>query len=394
MITRKLAVPLVNEKILQQAEHCYIITSCISDAGFDFVRSRIPPKCKIDLVTGLDRPVSPNVLRRILNNYSDRISARIFTRNAINANMYLFDLPFRKAVAYIGSGGLTMDGLKDQEELFWKVTNPKEIESLLSWFTSFYEFGVPLSAQLVSSYESVYSAMQRRDVASRREKEFAVTSATVNWDSINFRNQFFKREDFEALRTNGEDPKAVREMLRQLQREVEVELQRKGLFPVNEIVAGATPSADEISFPATVWISFSRSMSGFTPGFMRIDAGVTPSWFFVRLHIAGGDDVKADRVTWLHRLTNDDFCQKWFAAVTALGTGYALEVSGRRKAVESFAKDVALVEWLKTDESHVYPIMLERRFLPGDSKIRLDTVKSTLQEELMRINAVLAVSTE
>jgi hypothetical protein len=274
------------------------------------------------------------------------------------------------------------------------VTNPKEIESLLSWFTSFYEFGVPLSAQLVNSYEPVYSAMRRRDVECRREKEFAITSGTVNWDGLNFRNQFFKREDFEALQNGGEDKKAVREKLSQLQREVEVELQRQGLFAVNEILAGATSSSDETSRQAVVWISFSRSMSGFNPGFMRIDVGVSASWFFIRLHIAGGEDGEVDRVKWLHDLANDDFRQKWFATVTGLGTGYVLEVEGRRRGVETFAKDSAMVEWLKTDESHAYPISFERRFLPGDPKIRLDTIKSTVREEVLRVNGVLAMSIE
>ncbi len=54
MLIKKLAAPLINEKLLQQAEHCYIASASISEVGFDFIRSRIPPKCKMDLVTGLE----------------------------------------------------------------------------------------------------------------------------------------------------------------------------------------------------------------------------------------------------------------------------------------------------------------------------------------------------
>lgn len=382
MIIRKLAVPLINEKILQQAEHCYIATSGISEAGFDFVRSRIPPKCKIDLVTGLYHPVSPNVLRRILNNYSERITVRIYNRNTLNANMYLFDLPFRKSVAYIGSGGLTMEGLKDHEELFWKVANPKEIESLLSWFTSFYEFGTQLTTQLVDSYEPVYHAMVQRDIAFLREKDFAMTSATINWDSVNFRNQFFQREDFDALRDSVDAAGKVREKLLRIQEEVGVELQRKGLYPVNTALANS-----EDTIPAAVVTSFSRSSSGFNPGFMRIDAGVTSSWFFIRLHIGGGADAREDRLKLIDRLSADDFRQKWFASITSLA-GYVIEVAGNRRPAESFAKDIAVLDWLKTDGTHAHPIMLERRFLPGDARIRLDTMKSTFLDEVLLINEV------
>lgn len=386
MITRKLAVPLINEKILQQAEHCYIVASGISEPGFDFVRSRLAPKCKIDLVTGLDRPVSPSVLRRILNNYSERITVRIYNRNALNANMYLFDLPFRKSLAYIGSGGLTMDGLKDQEELFWKIVNPKEIESLLSWFTSFYEFGTPLTAQLVDSYEPVYHAMVQREIVSMREKEIAMASALINWDSINFRNQFFQREDFDAIRESQKAGEKVREKLLGIQEKVGIEFQRKGLYPVHTVLTEI-----EETILREVFISFSNSPSGFTPGFMRIDVGVSSSWFFVRLRMLGNADETKERMKFLEGLTDDDFRNTWFAAVKGL-SGYAIEVAGKRRPVESFAKDVLLIEWLKAQLSEAQPVTFERRFFPGDPKIRLDTIKTTFLEEVLRLNEAFATT--
>ena len=81
MLIKKLAAPLINEKLLQQAEHCYIASASVSEAGFDFIRSRIPPKCKMDMVTGLDVPTSPQVLRRIWRNYQGRITLNIYSKN-------------------------------------------------------------------------------------------------------------------------------------------------------------------------------------------------------------------------------------------------------------------------------------------------------------------------
>ena len=54
MIIKKLAVPLINEKLLQQVEHASIATAAISEAGFDFIRSRMLTKCKMDIVIGLE----------------------------------------------------------------------------------------------------------------------------------------------------------------------------------------------------------------------------------------------------------------------------------------------------------------------------------------------------
>jgi hypothetical protein len=95
MLIKKLAVPFINDKLLQQAEHCYIASAAISEAGFDFIRSRIPTKSKMEIVTGLDVPTSPEVLRRIWRNYQGRITLNIYTRNFFHANVYIFDLPFR-----------------------------------------------------------------------------------------------------------------------------------------------------------------------------------------------------------------------------------------------------------------------------------------------------------
>ncbi len=154
MIIKKLAVPLINEKILPQVEHCYIATEAVSEEGFDFIRSRIPTKTKMDIVTGVTGPTSREVLHRIWRNYQGRITLNIYTKNVFHANVYIFDLPFRKTIAFIGSGTCTLEGLKDHEELFYKITDAKEIENLKSWFTGYFEFSEPLTEKVILEYEA------------------------------------------------------------------------------------------------------------------------------------------------------------------------------------------------------------------------------------------------
>jgi hypothetical protein len=154
MIIKKLAVPLINEKLLQQVEHCYLATAAISEEGFDFIRSRIPTKSKMDIVTGLNGATSREVLHRIWRHYQGRITVNFYTKNTFHANVYLFDLPFRKTVGFVGSGTLTLEGIKDHEEIFYKVTHEKEIENLKSWFTGYYEFAEPLTEKMIQEYES------------------------------------------------------------------------------------------------------------------------------------------------------------------------------------------------------------------------------------------------
>lgn len=158
MIIKKLAVPLINEKLLQQVGHCYIATAAISEEGFDFIRSRIPTQSKMDIVTGLNGANSREVLHRIWRNYQGRITLNLYTKNIFHANVYMFDLPFRKTVAFIGSGTFTLEGIKDQEELFYKITNEKEIETLKSWFAGYHEFAEPLTEKMIQEYESAITS--------------------------------------------------------------------------------------------------------------------------------------------------------------------------------------------------------------------------------------------
>lgn len=196
MIIKKLAVPFINEKLLQQAEHCYIATASISEAGFDFIRSRIPTKTKMEIITGLEMPTAPEVLQRIWRNYQGRITLNIYTRNTFRANVYIFDLPYKKSVAFVGSGPFTLGGIKDNEELFYKVSDTKEIEKLKSWFIGYYEFAQPLTEDLIAGYSLVFPAMKRRDHISGLEKRqlIALTTGSLSWDQNRFKLQYFKRK--------------------------------------------------------------------------------------------------------------------------------------------------------------------------------------------------------
>src|SRR5689334_14109329 len=125
MIVKKLLAPLINDKILQRTEHCYIAAAGISESALDLLMSKVSIRCKVHIVTGLDLPTSPGVLRKAIDNYRERITLRIHTGNFFHANVYAFDLEFRKRIAFIGSGNFTMGGMLKHEELFYRVDTEK-----------------------------------------------------------------------------------------------------------------------------------------------------------------------------------------------------------------------------------------------------------------------------
>ena len=170
MIIKKLLAPLVNEKILSSAEHCYIATAAISESGFDFILKKLTRQCRVEIVTGLDLPSSPVVLRRILTELADRVTLRVHIGNFFHPNAYAFDLPYRKRVAFIGSGNFTTGGLKDNEELAYQIKSEKEVEEIKSWFRRYFDESNELTEELVREYEEIYALQQERLALSMREK--------------------------------------------------------------------------------------------------------------------------------------------------------------------------------------------------------------------------------
>lgn len=171
MLVKKLLARFINDKVLQNAEHCYITTDVISVAALDLFMGKVGIKCKVDIVTSLDPRTSPDVLRKILTNYPERIKLRIYTQNTIQAKVFAFDLPYRKRLAFIGSSNFTIEGLAENEELSWQISTEKEVEELKTWFTRYFEYSVALTPEIVAAYEPICQAAQERAETTNREKQ-------------------------------------------------------------------------------------------------------------------------------------------------------------------------------------------------------------------------------
>jgi len=173
MLVKKLLARFINDKVLQNAEHCYVATASISEDGFDLFMSRLPKKCHVDIVTGLDLPTDPKVLWKIVREFSDRITLRIYTRNFFHAGLYVFDMPYRKRLAFISSSHFTLGGFKDNEELSWQIDSEKSVEEAKSWFTGYFEDSMDLTEKMIQLYELVYpSIKEREDISCEEKKKF------------------------------------------------------------------------------------------------------------------------------------------------------------------------------------------------------------------------------
>lgn len=404
MIIKKLAVPFINDKLLQQVEHCYIATAAISEAGFDFIRSRIPTKSKMEIVTGLDVPTSPEVLKRIWRNYQGRIALNIYTKNFFHANVYIFDLPFRKSVAFVGSGQFTLEGIKDSEELFYKVTDVKEIEALKSWFIGYYEFGNPLSEELIQEYEYLYPTLRQRDIVSRQEKKqfIELTTAGFNWDFIKFKNQYFQKEDYFALssskaRATTPEVHAQRvssqTKLIQLHELIKKDITRMKLHAdpdASKLISSLDPTDHPDGKLQTLWLAYGRSEAELK----KLNS--TEITDFITLQIvlqqrevgvwltAKPNKGKVDRDYVSKQMYNEEYKKQFFTLLTGLGAGYWIEIAGDRKAVELFQNEDTLWEFTKADNWH-YALIIGKNYTVGDTEISSELIAPTIIKEFEKL---------
>ncbi|MEJ1240321.1 hypothetical protein WBG78_19420 [Chryseolinea sp. T2] len=410
MIIKKLAVPFINEKLLQQVEHCYIATAAISEAGFDFVRTRIPTKTKIEIITGLELPTSPAVLQRIWRNYQGRITLHIHTRNRFNANLYIFDLPYRKSVAFVGSGAFTLEGIKDNEELFYKVNDPKEIENLKSWFVGYYEFGQPLTEELIAEYEWRYPIMKQRSYAARLEREqfLDLTTPGFHWDHIKFKQQFFKKEDYLTLSSHNapfttpelQDARlTIQNKLIALHELITVHLQKLGFQSTsdpNADVSSTDPSHHPDHKLRSMWLTYRSTLSNPT----RDQSTVLDNSANIKI-VLGQKDVgvqlvigtplknKDGREYFRTRMNDVEYRKELLKLLHGQGPGSWIEIACERKNIDSLQTEDALWEFTKSDQWMYFDFIVGKNYSPDAVEISNEFIARTVLKELANISLIV-----
>lgn len=407
MLIKKLAVPLINEKILQQAEHCTIATASVSDAGFDLIAGRLSTKCKVELMTSLDAGTTPSVLNRIFKHFTDRVTLKIFSKNIFHANLYIFDLPFRKAVAFVGSGSMTLEGLKDHEEIFWKLTDPKEIESLRSWFVGYYEYASPIAESIIREYETAYPLIKQREIISRVERQQVVdlTMRGFSWDAIKFRNQFFQKDDYLVFSNsrsalNDEATRNGREVVRQKMVDLHSHIKRDiTLLKLHEsadasqLVSSIVPDDHPDQRVRYMSIAYGRrdvDLKSYRPEanlrkFMTLQYIIRQKDVGAALVVGVAGGSREDREYFQHQMNFPEYREALLKLLQSLGGGYSIEVAGERKAADSFQNADVLWEFVKGDDWRFYSFTIAQYYAPGGLALANDVIQTTIAKEFEKL---------
>ncbi|WP_028980278.1 restriction endonuclease PLD domain-containing protein [Sporocytophaga myxococcoides] len=404
MIIKKLLAPLVNNKILKEAEHCYIASGSISEPAFDLLMSNLPRHCNVDIVTGFDLPTHPNVLWKILKQYPGRVTFRIFTKNVFHSNLYIFDLPFRKRVAFVGSGSLTLGGLKDHEELSYKIDVERSVEDLKAWFRSYFDFGVDLSDKIIREYEMLYPSIVARDNATKEDmKQLTdVITGRFSLTGINFSKQYFKAEDYATL----DNSKAA--LSSQLVHHERVMLQNKMLElheqlkpylnklklhendDAEQIVSSLDPMFHYEHKVKAMWLAYGRSKKELDVykaklwDLINIQLLLKPQEFEICLSLGKPNTGTEDREYFRKEMNNEEYRKKFFDLLKSLGKDCWIEVAGEKKQSDSFEDEQALWSYTNADAIQ-YNFIIGRNYAANDAEISADNIVTSIQKEIDKL---------
>ena len=404
MIIKKLLVPFINEKILANAEHCSIAVAAISEPAFDFLMSKLPPKCKVDIVTGLDLPTDPNVLSKALEKYPNRVNFRIHTKSAFHSNVYIFDLPFRKMVAFIGSANFTLGGFKDNEELSYKTDTEKGVEEVKTWFRSYFEYAEDLTEAIITQYQEIYpSAIEREAQSNSEKREFIESvSGSFTWETANLKDQYFQEENYltfenrkAALNTQLVlfERERVQSKLLNLGEQLKpfmLKLKVHQHYDSRHIVSSMDPVFHYENRIKGMWLAYGRGKKELEEyksqpqDMIYISIIIRRNDFGIWLMPGKQNSGRQDREYFRNEMKSEEYKAKFFTMLKSLGEDYWIDVAGDKQKVSSFKTADQLLESTEKDSLN-YSFTIGRTYIPNHPDISSANILTTIQTEFMKL---------
>jgi hypothetical protein len=408
MIVKKLLAPFLNRGgILTTAENCYIASASISEPAFDLLIGKTSKKCKIYIITGLDLPTDPVVLRKVLKEYSDRVTLKVYSKNFFHPKVYAFDLPFRKRIAFIGSADFTMDGLQKNEELFWQVDNERDVEELKVWFERFFEDADELTDRLVDEYEKIYPAINEREVLSAKQKQQVIdlVAGRFNWDNSDFNTQYFKRSDFETFTDAKQhlatpeisaERRSIRTKFLELNDQLEEQLAPLGLYAHydrEQVVSGIELHDHHDKRIKSASLSYGRSKNEIkrynpeaTPkDFMNFQVILDQASIAICVMIGNPGTSKEDREFFRGEMKSPKYRLEFFKSLRHLGREYWIEIAGNKRPVLSFKDQDELWTFSKLDDWKNHTFLIGRNYQPDAQQLEQQVFPQTVIDQFQKL---------
>lgn len=365
-----------------------IAVGMITSDKFEFFLRSVPRTADIRVICGVHMATPPAVMQR-LKALTDTgsIYAQVFTGRFFHPKLYLFELD-NEQIAFVGSGNFTNGGWQANKELFVKVTEPVVMQQLVDVFREWQTAAKPINDRFLALY-----AQSFRENAPNYTLQKAVTERLIdeindnlNITNVNFTEQFFSREEYEAFapgKTHLDTPEVLAER----------DWVRRALYDLNALLVPRFPRTWDIhahyepehivASPWTerhhdgnvrgLWVGYGRSREALkrygedaTPlNFMRMQVIIKYDSIGVWLMPGKSGGGWVDREHFARELDNEVFRTTFISALRSLDSDYFLNIGGRKRMLREFTEVQALYEALREDNWRYFYFTIGRDYPLG-----------------------------
>ena len=174
------------EKHISSAISVNVAVALTSSFGIETL-AKIPNRCKVKIITGVDLPTPIEVLKQLRNFYGTDARVYLSSDSFFHPKVYIFKMKDNTLVAYIGSGNFTSGGLNDNVELAYKITNQDECQELLSWFEDKFEESLEITDNFLNEYKPYsvkWQKMKEERIDEMSDIQEYVDTIRLNYDAI------------------------------------------------------------------------------------------------------------------------------------------------------------------------------------------------------------------
>jgi len=398
-------------QIASKATEVYIAVGMITQSKFDFAIRQLKSIETIKIIVGVHMPTPPSMMDILYQKTLDHsLCAKIYTKKFFHPKLYLFNIA-GEWLAFVGSGNFTNGGWVDNEELFVKISDEETIQNLKCQFSMWEGDAQAITEDFLGLYKSQFELNEGLEVQKQKNLKFLVDklNGTLDFDTVNFTNQFFDKSDFMAFhpsKTMYDTPdilaerNRVRGKLYRLENLLSVQIPKNWNVEshyINEYVVSQIDTAnhDEANV-RSLWVGYGRDQAALKA---YGDHNTTPL-YFMRLQIiihhesvgfwlmpgkAGAGHV--DRKYFAEQMQNQNYKDHFFSLLTQLGDKYWIDIAGENRMVTSFSNAEELLDYTKKDKIHQY-FTIGIDYKMGDKKLSINEIVKTCLTEFGKFQPI------
>lgn len=391
------------DDLVNKAEEIWIACATVSRKAYTpFINALKKRGVKPTFVIGLNLLIEPYLLENVLLRHQKRewINCVIYRRAFFHPKMYLFKSGER-FIAFIGSGNFTMGGIHNHIELNVKVEDQTFCKSVLAWFNGIYNQSEPLNQEVIDLYKKKFERIRYRQKEIEKEISSLIEERFFDHTQIDYTNQYFKREHFEAFHPDKAeenyktDRDAVKELLLQIHDDIyDKSLRILNIYPHhsgrNHFVSN-TYHFRKGSKIMGIWLHYGPHQSEMgsetdSTKFMKLQIILHYSNVGIWLRVGRNGGSRDVRESFATAMKEEEFRRKFYNLMRSLGDEYWVEIGDDIRYIFSFDSPEDLWGFTLKDNWRDKYFIIGRTYDPDSPDLSIDHIKEKIKDEFFKLH--------